>query len=719
MRKNIPIRAYSTEWYRSKNEMMTKAEEQGHRCLMSRFSFSANPNVKMWSDYGSYPTHQDFIDATHTIPIQRRPFFAELIASNNECRIYADLEWPKSSTTTEGLTKGLTEDRVIENVALALSKVLDTDLSSIKKDLRITCSSTKNKGSLHLVLINFKTSNNVAQSKLWNAVWHQLRQNKDMWVLKEEKGHHSLKSVLDCSVYSKDRVMRCLYSCKINEESGQLERPFEPYHVAESSSSEKAKSKKTKKKYLFPEDVNQLDYYITFLSGNEQSIDIPSLAAGSSGWVSDPKMMSSKTHQISKVNCGALDGDKIKEAILQQIETQLLSKPRKTTTKSSSSSTSRKSKASLLKEKQEEGGGREYNFLTQHDIDELVASIGVPDFETIGSLINRLNPSRADDTNQWLQIRYLLKDLSLQDPKNKKRYLELYCKFSNTDRYTLPDGARAKEFKQTRPEHSQACSLLTLKKWASIDTPATSSSSLPLEIFDRETIRRLYQSEYGWAQICHNAMRDDLVVTNLDKHGEGYRWHQTKRIWEKTSGDEMRQPITGILDGIVTPYIKSVEKEEEGEGDPETRKLHLKYLHNIRKMVLMVRTSEQVWKNLKVELYRPEFEKSLDQSEWLCPLQDGTCVDLRNGEARPMERDDYFSRRFNINHAMGNPNHPVVLSFVSSIMGDQQDKVEYLQMVLGYLLSGSTAERCIFFFIGAGRNGKQDHLDKIIDEHHR
>ena len=41
--------------------------------------------------------------------------------------------------------------------------------------------------------------------------------------------------------------------------------------------------------------------------------------------------------------------------------------------------------------------------------------------------------------------------------------------------------------------------------------------------------------------------------------------------------------------------------------------------------------------------------------------------------------------------------------------------ISYVQQAIGYSLSGSIAEQCIFFLYGEGRNGKSTFLDVIYD----
>lgn len=57
---------------------------------------------------------------------------------------------------------------------------------------------------------------------------------------------------------------------------------------------------------------------------------------------------------------------------------------------------------------------------------------------------------------------------------------------------------------------------------------------------------------------------------------------------------------------------------------------------------------------------------------------------------------------------------PQWLAFLDRIMGGDQEMVTYLQKALGYCLTGSNAENCIFIAYGSGANGKSTFMDTIM-----
>lgn len=94
----------------------------------------------------------------------------------------------------------------------------------------------------------------------------------------------------------------------------------------------------------------------------------------------------------------------------------------------------------------------------------------------------------------------------------------------------------------------------------------------------------------------------------------------------------------------------------------------------------------------------------LDANHWLFNVQNGT-VDLRVGELRPHDPADLITL---ISPIIFNKDAraPLWESFLSDIMDNRAEMVDYLQRVIGYSMTGDVSEQCLFFLWGNGCNGK-------------
>jgi len=97
-------------------------------------------------------------------------------------------------------------------------------------------------------------------------------------------------------------------------------------------------------------------------------------------------------------------------------------------------------------------------------------------------------------------------------------------------------------------------------------------------------------------------------------------------------------------------------------------------------------------------------DKIFDSDEWLLNLTNGT-IDLRTGALRPHSREDHITKVVDIRF---NPDAtcPLWESFLTRIMAGNKDLVHYIQLIIGYCLTPSVDEQCLFFLHGQGSNGK-------------
>ena len=89
-------------------------------------------------------------------------------------------------------------------------------------------------------------------------------------------------------------------------------------------------------------------------------------------------------------------------------------------------------------------------------------------------------------------------------------------------------------------------------------------------------------------------------------------------------------------------------------------------------------------------------------------------LNLKSGELYEHKAEYYLTKITNVEYSK-NTDCPRWESFLKEIFDDDLDLVRYVQKAVGYTLTGSTAEECVFFLYGTGRNGKSTFLDIIRD----
>ncbi len=108
----------------------------------------------------------------------------------------------------------------------------------------------------------------------------------------------------------------------------------------------------------------------------------------------------------------------------------------------------------------------------------------------------------------------------------------------------------------------------------------------------------------------------------------------------------------------------------------------------------------------------PLLPEEMDRDQYLLNVHNGT-IDLRTGELRQHRRDDLITKLAPVTHDPA-AKCPTWDSFLDRIMGGNRNLISYLQRVVGYGLTGSVAEQCLWFFHGQGANGKSTFLVTIL-----
>ena len=212
----------------------------------------------------------------------------------------------------------------------------------------------------------------------------------------------------------------------------------------------------------------------------------------------------------------------------------------------------------------------------------------------------------------------------------------------------------------------------------------------------QERFTKLFEGEKGLVELCYEFLHEEIIITEIKSAlGKGYQWVEERGLWVERPGKVFRERIPAVL----SDYISAAEKD--------CRRLPLFDEKELKKMLAFTRkisTRASIWSSLMIKLHDEHFERKLDAQVHLLPFNNGTVMDLKTGKLRKMVKTDYFSKCFDAR--FGDSANPFVKQFFSSIMGDNEEKIRFLQKVLGYMVTGDISQKCMFFFVGNGDNGK-------------
>ncbi len=104
-------------------------------------------------------------------------------------------------------------------------------------------------------------------------------------------------------------------------------------------------------------------------------------------------------------------------------------------------------------------------------------------------------------------------------------------------------------------------------------------------------------------------------------------------------------------------------------------------------------------------------ESAFDAHPFLINFKNGT-LDLRSQSFKPHAREDFLTQLINFDYL------PTARAdrwerFLSEIFLGREDLIRFIQKAVGYSLTGSYEERCVFILYGFGKNGKSTFLNVL------
>lgn len=90
----------------------------------------------------------------------------------------------------------------------------------------------------------------------------------------------------------------------------------------------------------------------------------------------------------------------------------------------------------------------------------------------------------------------------------------------------------------------------------------------------------------------------------------------------------------------------------------------------------------------------------------------GQTVDLTTGQLRPANPRDYITKQTLVEPKKGTPKK--WLQFLNDVTNNDNELIDYLQKLSGYMLTGQTVEHAFVFLYGEGSNGKSTYFETIM-----
>ncbi len=184
------------------------------------------------------------------------------------------------------------------------------------------------------------------------------------------------------------------------------------------------------------------------------------------------------------------------------------------------------------------------------------------------------------------------------------------------------------------------------------------------------------------------------------------RYNHVDKVWYCWDGQRWGEDQTGEVKRRADLLIERMEDEAK-KKDEEFSVPMLKLVKRTRSS----KAKESMIREAQHLEGIPVLPKAFDRFKDAINVQNGI-VELKTGRIRPHKRELMLSMIADVTYDP-DAKCPRWMSFLDEItQGDPEEQL-YLQRMVGYCLTGSTAEQCVFFLYGNGKNGKSTFLDTI------
>lgn len=122
----------------------------------------------------------------------------------------------------------------------------------------------------------------------------------------------------------------------------------------------------------------------------------------------------------------------------------------------------------------------------------------------------------------------------------------------------------------------------------------------------------------------------------------------------------------------------------------------VKRLENISKFTAMARTVS---------------ESEFDTDPFVLATKD-KWIDLKTGQPSNPNPDVLVSKALSVGYSP-EAKCPIFFNFLNDVFESDQELISFVQQAIGYSLTGSTSEQCLFIMIGDGANGKSTFINVI------
>lgn len=191
----------------------------------------------------------------------------------------------------------------------------------------------------------------------------------------------------------------------------------------------------------------------------------------------------------------------------------------------------------------------------------------------------------------------------------------------------------------------------------------------------------------------------------VDKYGNKVRYSYQDNGWHYWTGKVWKEDLTGEVKKLADDVIIEMIQDALLSGNKDL----LKWAYKTRSSA----TKRNMIEESKHLEGIPILSNHFDAHKDLLNCQNGI-INLKNGEL-VNHSSDYLMSKISLAEYNKDAKCDRWMQFLYEVCDNDLELIEFLQKAVGYSISGSTKEQCVFFLYGVGNNGKSTFLEIISD----
>jgi P4 family phage/plasmid primase-like protien len=328
------------------------------------------------------------------------------------------------------------------------------------------------------------------------------------------------------------------------------------------------------------------------------------------------------------------------------------------------------------------------------------------DCETIVKLVKMLNPTRADDYYQWINVGACLFNINTE-------LLGLWEEFSKQSKKYTDNGdgsceSKWRSFGSSRNKTTEG----TLRYWAKHDNP---QAYMELQKNDVSNLIYLSKNETHTdiTKVVHHMYKDEYVCCYINDKPywyefKGHRWVECPNA--VSLKQHLSHGVSKAYSVVSSQFAlkSSVANEDNKEAEA---KIYSEISHKLAGISMKLKNAPFKANIIKecqevFAVSKKDFYDLLDENKYLLGFENGV-YDLENKSFRDGMPSDYltFSTGYDFTNNINRKVEAIINKFMFSMFEDDE-MVEYMWNTTAYAICGDKYLEMFEFYTGTGANSK-------------